>query len=827
MNGKLKTELKNILEQTDLKYTLLDYELLDKKVVNKELKEEIYKYQNLMELFFKEQALEIRSHKDKIASNYFKLLNEMYSCAIECNISTSTMADFRRFSIRIMELALILQSLQIKSTEIFFRKQFFYENILDIYKINFDESKITPNLESNDAQILETEIKIHSDGIFIGTGLQKVHYVSKSQPKQKKKGAKTSLAFFLKLSYKNVYNVYFHIFKDRSNNGIGGTPPELESLDPHPKKVYDEAKIINKPDIDKQTNYDHYGTPQDNDEDIESVAKSKNRLTNLQGTLFSHSDLQKKYNKYIFDKEDEITFKKKDYENNFKKAKINTAIAHLQTKANLNLDSTYTIPQISLLKHFLKKIVKKESFECKLMLSSILLGLEPRNILATLMGVFKGISIVNKEYLRIDLTTAYASIRASEIYKPTKKDVEVLIPATLLAFLMKIEESLFEKLYKFIPQKTELYGKDVKEDFETCKKSKDLQLFMQEHFSPSKIEEINQDFLNKENELLAKFLAKSRKKFDKRVVVTIRYLHLYSFHYYNNIHRESNINLLFMKNKTANIHTMLTYVATNRQLVNLTNWIKELMGLLGIDSNANGQIYKIEKKKSGSNKFIEPQKFKTVLAILLKIEMKNKHAALTIKMLYIRYVFSILFGTRKYHFSATTKEYSKRKSLLMIHEKAKDVYQSKRVIPVTVLGSHYIQYFEQLRLENGINDNAPVVVKDDGTIVWMSNKNIIKWFDAHADIIMEQLIDDEFTQINDFIRGTILDFGRHIFATHAHNYMELPQDYTDAFLNHFKRGTQDQGIFSFFDNKDYFYQVRQTIETIEKKYIPYWKEIGQ
>jgi len=499
-------------------------------------------------------------------------------------------------------------------------------------------------------------------------------------------------------------------------------------------------------------------------------------LLNTQGVLVSHSDLQKEYNKHVLNKDDEITLSNKDYKNNFKKAKVNTAIAHLQTKANLNLDSTYTIPQISLLKYFLEKIVKKESFEYRLMLSSILLGMEPKSILAVLMGVFKGIRIVNKEYLRIDLTTAYAFIRASEIYKPTNKDVEILIPATLLAFLMEIEESLFEKLYKFIPQKTELYGKNVKEDFETCKKSKDLQLFMQEHFSPSKIEEINQDFLNKENELLAKFLAKSRKKFDKRVVVTIRYLHLYSFHYYNNLHRESNINLLFMKNKTANIHTMLTYVATNRQLVNLTNWIK---------------------------------------------------AALTIKMLYIRYVFSILFATRKYHFSATTKEYSKRKNLLMIHEKAKDVYQSKRVIPVTVLGSHYIQYFEQLRLEHGINDNAPVVVEDDGTIVWMSNKNIIKWFDAHADIIMEQLIDDEFTQINDFIRGTILDFGRHIFATHAHNYMELPQDYTDAFLNHFKRGTQDQGIFSFFDNKDYFYQVRQTIETIEKKYIPYWKEIGQ
>ncbi len=593
------------------------------------------------------------------------------------------------------------------------------------------------------------------------------------------------------------------------------------------KKVYNEAKIINKPDVNNQTNYDHYGTPQDNDEEYESTAKSKKRLLNTQGVLVSHSDLQKEYNKYVLNKDDEITLNNKDYENNFKKAKINTAIAHLQTKENLNLDSKYTIPQIKLLKYFLEKIEIKQCFEYKLIISSILLGLEPRSILVVLMGVFKGISIVNKEYLRIDLTTAYASIRASEIYKPTNKDVEILIPATLLAFLMEIEENLFEKLYKFIPQKTELNGKDVNEAFETCKKSKDLQLFMQEHFAPSKIEEINQDFLNQQNELFAKFLAKSRKKFDKRVVVTIRYLHLYSFHYYNNIHRESNINLLFMKNKTANIHTMLTYVATNRQLVNLTNWIEELMGLLGIDSNASSQMYKIEKKKSGSNKFIEPQEFKTVLAILLKIEMKNKNAALTIKMLYIRYVFSILFATRKYHFSATTKEYSKRKGLLMIHEKAKDVYQSKRVMPVTVLGSHYIQYFEQLRIEHSINDTAPVVVKDDGKIVWMSNENITKWFDSHADIINEQLVDDEFTKINDFIRGTILDFGRHIFATIAHNDMELPQDYTNAFLNHFKRGTQDQGIFSFFDNKDYFHQVHRIMEKIEKKYIPYWKEIGQ
>lgn len=822
LNGKLHIKLKEIIEYSDFKYILLDYNRLNSRILDTDIKEQIDKYLIQIETFYEEQAIAIGTYKETIALNYFKLLNLMYDYAQEKSSSISTMADFRRFATRLMELAIVLQSLHLRSCDIFFKQESFYENLLNIYAIDFSQKKPGPNLESHDAQIIESEIKIHSDGVFI---TEVYHYLSKSPAYKKGKGKKTSLVFFLKLDYRSINNLFFRRYEDSPKDGSGGVPPALESLDPHPKKVDFERKIIKKTEINEQTGYASYGEQQDNDELSESVSKSTKRILNEEGDVFSHKDVQEKYNKYIYDSEHQIRLDKKAYKNNFKKNKIKTAIAHLQTKENLNLPSKYSIPNINLLKHFLASIDKKECIQYRLMVSSILLGIEPRYVLIILMGVFKDVRIVNREYLRIDLTTAYAFMGEGSMYKPRKKDVEVLIPANLLNLLGNIEKDLFEAIGDFILKKHKLYGKDVKKDFETCKTSKNLQEFMQVHFDPSKSKEINRDFLDQQNKLLAKYLEKNRKKFNKRVVVTVRYLHLYSFHYFSNIHRESNINLLFLKNKTANIHTMLTYVASTRQLVNLTNWIEELTALLGIDGAGQLQNYKIENIKSGSNKYVEPKDMKTVFAILSKLEMKNQNDRLTIKMLYIRYVFSIIFATRKYHFSATVKEYSNRKKLLMIHEKAKDVYQSKRVIPVTTLGSHYIQYFEQIRAENNIEEKAPVIVDDDGKIDWMSNENITKWFQTHAEEIKEQLQDDEFIKVYEFVTTTILDFGRHIFATTVHNDMELAQDYTDAFLNHFKRGTQDQGIYSLFDNKDYFEQVRYTLEIIEKKYIPYWSEI--
>jgi hypothetical protein len=822
LNGKLHTELKETIKHSEFKYMLLDYKRLDSKIVDSYIKSEIDKYLSDTETFYKEQAIEIRAYKEAITFNYFKMLNSMYDYAIVKNSSISTVADFRRFATRSIELAIVLQSLHLRSRDIFFKEESFYENLLNIYQINFSKKILVPNLEGHDAQVVESEIQIHSDGVFI---TEAYHYISKSPVSRKGKGTKKSLAFFLKLNYQRVNDLYFGRHKDRSKDGGGGTAPELESLDPYPKKVDFERKIIKKTEINEQTGYDSNGEPLDNDELSESVSKSDKRILDEKGDVVSHKYVQQEYNKYIHDSEHQIRLDKKAYKNNFKKNKIATAIAHLQTKENLNLPSKYSISNINLLKRFLASIDKKECMQYRLMISSILLGIEPRYVLTVLMGVFRDMRIVNREYLRIDLTTAYAVMRESSIYKPRKKDVEVLIPATLLNLLRDLEKDLFKALSTFILEKHILYGEEVKQDFATCKTSKHLQEFMQKHLDPLKAKEINTAFLDEQNKLLAKYLEKNRKKFNKRVVVTVRYLHLYSFHYFSNIHRESNINLLFLKNKTANIHTMLTYVASTRQLVNLTNWIKELTALLGIDCAGQLQNYKIENIKSGSNKYIEPKDTKTVFSILSKIEMKNSNARLTVKMLYIRYVFSILFATRKYHFSASVKEYSKRKKILMIHEKAKDVYQSKRVIPVTALGSLYIQYFEQIRIENNIEERAPVVVDDDGKIDWMSNENITKWVNDHSEEIKEQLQDDEFIKVYEFITTTILDFGRHIFATTAHNDMELAQDYTDAFLNHFKRGTQDQGIYSLFDNKDYFEQVRNTLETIEKKYIPYWSEI--
>jgi hypothetical protein len=55
----------------------------------------------------------------------------------------------------------------------------------------------------------------------------------------------------------------------------------------------------------------------------------------------------------------------------------------------------------------------------------------------------------------------------------------------------------------------------------------------------------------------------------------------------------------------------------------------------------------------------------------------------------------------------------------------------------------------------------------------------------------------------------------------------LNAEYLDAFLNHFKMGTEDQGIYSNFNNQDYQKQIIKKIEIIEENYLPKFVRIGK
>ena len=62
-------------------------------------------------------------------------------------------------------------------------------------------------------------------------------------------------------------------------------------------------------------------------------------------------------------------------------------------------------------------------------------------------------------------------------------------------------------------------------------------------------------------------------------------------------------------------------------------------------------------------------------------------------MILIRYTLSLLLATRDFRNSCNLIDYSKSFQLLTIQEKSKNIYQSKRLIPLTNRASKIIENF--------------------------------------------------------------------------------------------------------------------------------------
>ncbi len=839
--NELYIQLKNSLLSEDNTYQhLIDYcsDKLDKfqnyGTISDDEKKEIELYLEGLNEFFFLYVQEILNYKTEIAYNYFKILYNFFNYLELESRSTAYLSEYRIFAIRIMEIAFILQRYNLQTRDIFFTQKTsleFYINLLDIYEINFLSKNQKKIRERQDAKVLRDTFKIKKDGIGIKSGNQEV-YAFRSAVKIPR-GYGTSdptLEDYLKLHYNGVYQVYNNIALSKNKNGGGGgLAIKLEPLDPFPKNLYNEGKIIwlEKKTVNNRKSKTNTSTDYDHDEEQEAVAKSNRRITSPSNPSkpYGMNDSVKEYNSYIDKVSSDHTITTPKRTNKYKEILLNKSIGHLSAKANLYLSSQYNIPDINILGSFLSNIENKKSYEYKILVTIILIGIDIRQLFAMKLKLSRDVELVHKEYLRVNLTTAYAQTRNEALFKATKKYVEFSLPKFLLNYIDSIEEKLYEKLSGFIEKEKTFYNKDVEEEFHTCKSVVQLLDFLINNYGVLQSKKFLNQFLDKEVDSFQKYLQEKRKKYKKFIKITTKTLHLYSFHYYKLFHKESDIAHLFLKRKTSNIHTKLTYVASPTKIFNMTLWINELAKVLQIEHSEH--IVNIaDSKYSGSNKLVEPDEYKNFLTTLSKLEFENDNANLTLKMIYLRYVFCILLATRKYRFSCDLQEYSKRKKLLFLHEKAKHTYSSKRIVPITDLGFRYIEKFYQLKNEYNLQSFSPVIVDDEGNEEILSQANLLEWLHMHRDVIIKQWSNDRNELIEDFIINVVRDFGRHIFASESHNSRSLDQDYVDAFLNHFSRGTQDQGMYSSFDNKEYFKQLRELMNNIEKKYIPFWKEIG-
>ncbi|RLA82329.1 MAG: hypothetical protein DRG78_07505 [Epsilonproteobacteria bacterium] len=822
MNNNLHDVLKNILLKEDKEHKYLIGYIEQKSKRSKNL--EINKYTDCLADFFSNYDIELTRYKQLIAYNYFWLLSKFYEYISLNNYSQEYLEEYRIFAIRTMELSFILQKNSIPAVEIFFNKKEkdFYKNLMQIYKIDFKKGTIS--LE-NKAKVLESTVKLgrdkkkeYKENVWIEVAQHSAIDSYKSMVNMSigfVDGAK--LYSYLRLEEVSVRNVYDGIEAHKRNAaGIGGRGFILKPLDSY------YGTLIKK-NLLKNIN--------NNDEFYEwSSRRPSSFLTDKGDDFRAIKDISNEYNKFA-ETYNKITTKKEDNKNAFKKYKLSSALGHLQAKANLNIASKYTIPKIELLAIFLKNSNDK-SFEYNLLVLSMVLGIEYKNIVAILLDKSDDFKIVNKIFLRIKLTTAYAGIKNQELFRKSKKEVEVELPEHIVKKILNMKEQLYDRLNRVFLEQKELFTTEDKQIVEECKSIKCIELFMNENLSSSKIEEIYEELFNKISKSFSSYIEKSKKGFNKTIVINSKSLHLYSFYYFKQFYNGSEINHLFLKNKTANIHTKLAYVNTTKYLLNMSVWLNELSDELALVDTRKVNNYKIESDYSGSNKYISAQVFKMFLQNLMDLEFKTIEDNVSIRMIYLRYVFSVLFATREYYFSANVMDYSKRLKILFIHEKAKNLYSSKRIIPVTDLGDEYIRYFLKLKNKHNLQSFSPYVplteeYKKTEFDKHATNNMIVSWFLERRDYIVSIYNEEKYDAIYNFVSSVELNFGRHIFASEAHNFMSMEQDYVDALLNHFEKGTQEQGKYSLFDNQEYFKSFRVVMQKIEKDYIPFFKYLKE
>jgi len=548
----LYEHLKKIIEDDDeykgfmRKFFLLEKSYLNNQNISTDIRDQINQYFTNLEDFYTNNVKEIVQYKGLIAFNYFLFLYKFYKYIKLDNPTFEYVNEFRKCGIRTMEVALFMQHFSFGMNDLLFNNETksFYINLLKIYEIDFNREAVEKK-ENNDTKLINNYIKIHRDGIFIGTEEERYQYNSTVRMAHGYK--KISLSSYLRLYEEGVFKVYNTIQPKNKGTGQGGGGQfiDLVKQDPYPKVLYYQNRVVLNWKKDDKEN-DRYESNYDNDEEYESIDKSRKQASNSDGKVYTITDNAKKYNDLIDEQQYKLKEKILNNENTYKKFKINAAIGHLSAKSNMSLDSQYNIPKFELLKQFFETIENKDSFEYQLLVSSIVLGIESSRLIAMKLKLTTDMQLIHGDTIRVDLTTAYAQVNNYQIYEKTKNVVEFVIPKYIEQFFKDSEETLFLELEKQIEKNKPLIGEDVLAEYNGCNTTKDLHKFLVNNFDEENITNIYNILVEEKQQSLSKYLSKQRKKFKKNIVIRIKNLHIFSLHYFKKFHKNSDANLLFL-----------------------------------------------------------------------------------------------------------------------------------------------------------------------------------------------------------------------------------------------------------------------------------------
>ncbi len=533
-----------------------------------------------------------------------------------------------------------------------------------------------------------------------------------------------------------------------------------------------------------------------------------------------------------------------------KKIKIAGAISANIAKINQKLDSDYQTPDKYIFKRFLKERIlnntQEKKMEHTLFLLSLLTGINHIKIVSALMNIDTEVVFdLRKRTLTRELKkTSFAkSNKFTKMYTDAiagTPKIKTYLPANIFDLLNKLDSQL--KIY--IEDSEEI--KEAIDDF-LCKnnlknKSKfvfqgvssgcfkeNIQTYVtMQNTEKVSIDELNieifDNFFKKVSQELQKYINDEIKLFDKTIHILANALPKIHRTYQETtgrIEKNTRTERSFFYYVSKADEVKMCYTSMPSVYILQKSWYLQLQDILDIkkelDVYTDVQEHNIEetsKKNIGSPFAATPGKVKNFFQKLSN-EIRTHDDEIiqdNLRMIYIRYALSVLLGTRDFNGSCNFSGYTTYYNIMHVQEKAKDAYSSKRIIPVCDLAQKFIELFYTIKSKYpDMQVHAPclIVSKKRGVeFVDMSKTNLMRW--VRKNITGECVL---------FMEHIPLNFGRHIVKTSTLSY-SIRNEFIDALLGHFVTGTEDQGIYSTFDNNKYQEDVKLFLDYLGKKYIP-------
>lgn len=568
---------------------------------------------------------------------------------------------------------------------------------------------------------------------------------------------------------------------------------------------------------------------------FESELESKNRIKKLKSPIFD------KKNTDFVNKDLSKLLIKNDISSKFKHYLISKAISNSITKRNLKLKSTYHYPELETFKDFITETFDLKEIYTKILLLNFFTGFDINNLIYSLLYSNEDIKYSKKAILNIKINEKIfdsTSPNSQFINEKKSKTASIHLNHNINIIWQEcgnlLNKKLFKKLKsskwqkKLISKSNFKINKEVLNSIKTQEDASSIDNFFKriiethsekhneiKRLKDSALNLFTKEIHNELGEIFKKKLAIYKKK--RHIVLHLSTVSQLSQHYYNIYGKCCDIPILYTQVISNNDASRVCYSSIKSRLYNVEEWMKFLYQVIMDKNSKFSEIEETSNHNSwiGSAFYIKPTAFKEFIFSLEKLKTSNNIEIFNLNMIFIRFGLSILLGTRDFTNSANLSDYSTVSNILILQEKGKNIYQGKRVIPLCNHALSLIKMFHKLKIHFNIVSNFPVLLDDELNEITIENKTLITFFDSLDNSTNHEILE----YIKKFILYTKLNFGRHIITSYL-SHSSIKPNYIDAFLNHYKMGKEDQGIFSNFNNPKYLDSIKKHLEEIANIYFP-------